>query len=183
MKRPHKSLLPSERKIIDQIIKVRKTADLVSRSKRRFAEYRYLKAILRAYRYLNDNELLSAMMEVAPAVLIVPVRSGWHPLRVLVEATMWKEIETKTRSRWTRALECALAQNIPSDQLPQFFRANGGVAGAADLMSKTRPKRRKTESRPANISSKQPASSIEPSGRVPTRRQWPFLNRAGISCT
>lgn len=157
MKPSHKSLLPSEQKIIERIIKVRKTADLVSRSKGRFREYRYLRAVLRAYQCLDDKELLSAMMEIAPAVLIVPVRANWHPLRVIIEATMWTEIDYRTRSRWTRALEYAIAQNIASDQLSQFFRANNGIAGCADLTSRTRPKRPKSSLHVAGLNSRCPA--------------------------
>lgn len=144
MKSSHRSLLKSERKIVDRITKIRKTADRVSRSKRRFAEYRYLRAVLRGYRHLADNELLPAMLEIAPAILTVPVRANWHPLRVIIEATMWTEIDYRTRSRWTRALEYALARNISGDQLPQFFRANNGIAACADLKCRTQPKRRQS---------------------------------------
>lgn len=141
MKSSHRSLLPSERKIIERITDVRKTADLVSRSKRRFSEYRYLRSVLRAYQYLADKTLLTAMMEIAPAVLIVPARANWHPLRVLIEATMWTQIDYRTRSRWTRALQYAIAREIDPDQLPRFIRANNGIAGCAELASKTRLKR------------------------------------------
>ncbi len=72
MKSSHRSLLPSDRKIVDRITKIRKTADRVSRSKRRFAAYRYLRTVLRGYRHLADNELLPAMLEIAPAILTVP---------------------------------------------------------------------------------------------------------------
>lgn len=138
MKSSHRSLLPSERKIVDRITKIRKTADRVSRNKRRFAEYRYLRAVLRGYRHLVDNELLPAMLEIAPAILTVPVRANWHPLRVIIEATMWREIDHRTRSRWTRALQYAVAREIDPDQLPRFIRANNGIAGCAELASKTR---------------------------------------------
>ncbi|WP_338692477.1 hypothetical protein V5279_41050 [Bradyrhizobium sp. 26S5] len=146
MKSSRRSLLPSERKIVDRITKIRKTADRVSRSKRRFAEYRYLRAVLRGYQYLADNELLPAMLEIAPAILTVPVRANWHPLRVIIEATMWTEIDHRTRSRWTRALQYALAREVDPDQLPRFIRANNGIAGCAELASKTRSTRRQDKS-------------------------------------
>lgn len=159
-----KSLLPSERKIVRRITKVRKTADVVSRSKRRFREYRYLRSVLRAYRYLADNKLLSALMEIAPAVLMAPVRASWHPLRVLIEATMWTEIDYRTRSRWTRALEFAAAKQIEPDQLAQFFRANNGIAGCADLASKTASKTRRTKLIPIRSSTPLPLLAFPPVG-------------------
>lgn len=175
-----KILLPSERKIVKRIIKIRETADRVSRSKRRFAQYRYLRAILRGYRYLDDHDLISALMEIAPATLMVPVRAGWHPLRVLLEATIWTEIDCKTLSRWTRALEYAAARKIAPDELTKFLRANNGIAGCADMMSMTQPKRRKEPVK--SVSRKTISASALPGPAPKTEPRQPHLRRnSGVS--
>ncbi|MBR0795646.1 hypothetical protein JQ615_09625 [Bradyrhizobium jicamae] len=130
----------SEQKIVERIAKVRKAARRASKSKSRFADYRYLRAVLRACDYFLDEDLLSQLSEIAPSVLMTPVRKSWHPIRIIIEATCHQQTG-KMRSRWTRALEFAIARKVDPDQLPKFFQANGGIAGAADMASKTRPKR------------------------------------------
>ncbi|MBR0939244.1 hypothetical protein [Bradyrhizobium jicamae] len=134
------TLKTSEQKIVERIAKVRKAACRASESKRRFADYRYLRAVLRAYDYFLDEDLLAQLGEIAPCVLLTPVREGWHPIRIIIEATCVQP-DVRVRSRWTRALEFAAARKVDPDQLPRFLQANGGIAGAADMASKTRPKR------------------------------------------
>lgn len=142
MKSPVSSLGPSTQKIIARIQKVRKAADKAARSERRFADYRYLRSVLRAYIYFEDNDLLPSMVEIAPSVLITPVRANWHPLRVIVDASC-KTPDLKKRSRWTRALSYAVFEQISPKGLARFFRANGGIAGCADLASKISPRPKK----------------------------------------
>lgn len=130
----------SEQKIVERIAKVRKAARRASKSKRRFADYRYLRSVLRAYDYFLDENLLSHLSEIAPSVLVTPVRKGSHTIRIVIDATCI-EPDLRMRSRWTRALAFAIASKIDPDQLPRFLQANGGIAGTADMASKTRPKR------------------------------------------
>lgn len=135
MKSSKTSLGPSVRKIVARVEKVREAANKATKSKRRFADYRYLRSVLRAYIYFEDDDLLPSMVEIAPSVLITPVRANWHPLRVIIDASC-KTPDLKKRSRWTRALEYAVAEKIDAKDLGRFFRAHNGVAGCADLASK-----------------------------------------------
>ncbi|UGY25489.1 hypothetical protein HU675_0000630 [Bradyrhizobium septentrionale] len=130
-------LLPSEQKIVERIAKVRKAACRASESKRRFAEYRYLRSVLRAYDYFSDEELLSRLSEIAPSLLMTPVRADSHPLRIIIEATCIQP-DVRMRSRWTRALEYAVAEKIDPKELMRFIRAHNGIAGCAELASKTK---------------------------------------------
>src|SRR5579871_3585354 len=111
MKRRETSLLTTERRVFDRIMKVRKAASTAADSKRRFAEHSYLRSVLRAHRYFEDNNLLSTLMIVSPSLLLCPVRAGWHPLRVIIESSCIQP-DLKTRSRWVRALEYAIARRI-----------------------------------------------------------------------
>lgn len=140
MKSSVASLGPSTRKIVARIKKVQKAAEKAARSKRRFADYRYLRSVLSAYRYFEDNGLLSYLTEIAPSTLLTPVRTNWHPLRVIIEATCIQP-DQRIRSRWTRALEYAVAEKIDPKEMIRFIRAHNGIAGCADLASKTKPKR------------------------------------------
>jgi hypothetical protein len=142
----------SERKIVDRILKVRKAGERAARSKRRFAEYKYLRSVLRAYKFFSDNNLLEYLAVIAPSELMTPVRANSQPLRIVIDASC-SHSDLRMRSRWTRALEFALARNVSPNDLPRFTRANGGIAGCADLASKTRPKRRRPDvrKRPAPV--------------------------------
>jgi hypothetical protein len=139
-------LPPSHWKIVGRIRKVRKAGARATRSEERFADYRYLRSVLRAYEYLSDNELLTHLAVIAPSELMTPVRAGWHPIRIIIEASCSRP-DLRMRSRWTRALEYALARKVAPSDLSRFFRANSGVAGCADLAGKTGPKRRRSEVR------------------------------------
>ncbi|MET4320316.1 hypothetical protein [Bradyrhizobium sp. RT5a] len=136
------ALGPSSRKIVARIDRVRKAAERAASSQHRFAEYKYLRSVLRAYRHFDDEDLLSHLMEVAPSKLMTPVRADWHPLRVIIEASCMQSDLKKRRSRWTRGLEYAIAENVAPEDLPRFFRAHNGIAGCADLASKIGRKRR-----------------------------------------
>lgn len=100
MKRKDRNLTPSMQKIVNRIAKVRRAASLAAENKRRFGEYRYLRAVLRAHAYFADNKLLLGMMEITPSVPLVPVRKGAHPLRVIIDATCMQP-DLRMRSRWS----------------------------------------------------------------------------------
>jgi hypothetical protein len=144
MRRCKAVISSSERKIISRILKVRKAGDRAARSKRRFADYRYLRSVLRAYEYFSDNNILEHLTVIAPSELMTAVRAGSHPLRIIIDASS-NQPDLQIRSRWTRALEYALTRNVSSDDLPRFIQANGGVAGCADLASKIKLGRRGSE--------------------------------------
>jgi hypothetical protein len=134
-------------KIYQRIYRVRKTAMKTMRSKHRFADYRYLRSVLRAYRYFEANFLLSLLRHAAPCTFEDPPRASWHSLRLLIEATSCQR-DARIKSRWTRALEYALAQDIDPEDLVRFIRARNGIAGCAQLASETNPKRRRSPDSP-----------------------------------
>jgi hypothetical protein len=140
MKSSAGSLGPSTQKIVARIRKVRRAAEKSAKSKKRFAHRRYLRSVYRAYRHFEDNNLLPHLIEIAPSVFRARVRSDFHPVRVIIEASFFRA-DPKTRSRWTRALQYAVAERADPDELLQFIRAHNGVAGCAELASKTRSRR------------------------------------------
>lgn len=140
MKSSVSSLGRSAQKIVVRIQKVRKAAEKAGTSKKRFAHYRYLRFALSAYRHFKDNNLLSHLTEIAPSVLRVPVRINSCALRIIVDASCTTR-NLKTRSLWVRALRYAVAEKVDPKELTPFMRAHNGIAGCADLASKTKPKR------------------------------------------
>ena len=125
----------SEQKIVARIDRVRLAYKKAERNKSKSAQYKYLRSVLRAYEYFDDNDLLDYLVEIAPCVLMVTVRSGQHSIRTIIDASC-KNDDRKLRSRWTRGLQFALARKVPADDLPTFLKANNGISGCADLASK-----------------------------------------------
>jgi hypothetical protein len=140
MKVSKSSLGPSVRKIGARIQKVRKAAHRAERSKHRLADYRYLRSVLSAYRYFENNKLLAHLVEIAPSILMTAVRVDAHPVRVIIDASCIQS-DLRMRSRWTRALQYALSEDIDPQELSRFLQAHNGISGCADLASKTAGKR------------------------------------------
>lgn len=136
----------TERKIIARIERVRVSYEKSQRSGCKYADYKYLRAVLRAYEYFDENDLVESLAEIAPCVLMAPVRSGQHAVRTIIDASCDNN-DLRMRSRWTRALEYALMRDVAPDDLLRFLRANNGIAGCADLASKIRRKSNQRRSR------------------------------------
>lgn len=158
MKSSGTSLGRSAQRIVARIRKVRRAAEKAAESKERFADYRYLRAVLSAYIYFEDNDLLPHLTEIAPSLLKTAVRKNQHPLRVILEASCIQP-DLRMRSRWTRALEYATAAKIDPKELVRFFRAHNGIAGCADLASKT-SKGRNHQASIANVPASPPLKPV-----------------------
>lgn len=145
MKSSAASIGKSARNIIARIQKVQKAAEKAAKNERRFADYRYLRSVLAAYTYFEDNNLLPHLVAIAPSMLTTPVRADSCPLRVIIDATCIQP-DLRMRSRWTRALEFAAQEQIEPQALARFMSAHSGISGCADLASKTKPKRARQKS-------------------------------------
>ncbi|WP_342712891.1 hypothetical protein AAFG13_18205 [Bradyrhizobium sp. B124] len=116
-----------------QLDRVRKAAKKVGKSKKRFADYRYLRAVYRALHTLGDDNLLPILARVVRQEYNIPKRAGTHALRTIIDATATAATNISTRSRWARALEWAYDQEVRPNELIWFLKANNGIAGCARL--------------------------------------------------
>lgn len=178
MKSSAASLGLSTQKIVARIEKVRRAAEKAAKSKKRFAQFRYLRSVFRAYLYLDDNHLLSHLIEIAPSVFRARVRSDFHPLRVIIEASCFR-VDLKTRSRWTRALQYAVAEKVDPDELVQFIRAHNGIAGCAELASKIKPRRSPPPRQTCHGRRTTPRQIVSRIASGPTIRLMTLLGGAG----
>jgi hypothetical protein len=174
MKSSVTSLGPSTRKIVARIEKVRMAAEKAATRKHRFADFRYLRSVLRAYIDFDDDDVLSHLMEIAPSVLLTPVRADWNCLRVIIEASCIQS-DLKMRSRWTRALEYAVAENIKPIDLSRFLRAHGGVAGTADLAAKTMRSRKRRLTATGSVRPPQSGNRSAANGLAEHRAKSPWV--------
>src|SRR5207237_623841 len=62
------------------------------------------------------------------------------PIRTLIDAT-FPGLNSKQKSRWSRALELAALAKTPPDQLVMLFKNYSGIAGCARLAADEKPKK------------------------------------------
>jgi hypothetical protein len=67
-------------------------------------------------------------------------RDNAHAFRVIIAAT-YPSLKAKMASRWTRALEFALSEQVPVSDLARYFKKYGGVAKCARRAALEIPKR------------------------------------------
>jgi hypothetical protein len=113
------------------------TARKAEVSKKRFSLHHYLASVYATHRKWDEMGVArSRTRQVAQHFGIRRFRNG-PAIRVLLEATL-PDAGAKQLSRWTRALQFALHEDIPSKRILHYFRRNGGVAGCARLAAKSR---------------------------------------------
>lgn len=111
--------------------------------RRRFKFYGYLAEILEYYRQLESSGELLKIRDLLLAQPDFRTMSS-DPLRVLIDAT--SKAGSKTKSRWTRALQFAVDKRpdwFGKMTAKQFFKSQGGVAGCACKIAVPRPRRKK----------------------------------------
>lgn len=104
----------------------------------RFAIYTYLRSVYAAYLDIRHHRLAKGLKKFASSEMRKSIRKGIHPIRIVMDATS-TEPDTKVKSRWSRALQYALHEQVPANQLREFFRLHKGIAGCARRASDTMP--------------------------------------------
>jgi hypothetical protein len=114
------------------------------KSRRRFAERKYLREVYRLYWRWCEQGRVKALARAAARSAGLPTGRNTHPLQVLINGTA-RCGDVKQRSRWTRALLLAACNDVHPAHLDQFFQGNGGVAGCARRMARKRNERHWTD--------------------------------------
>jgi hypothetical protein len=113
----------------------------LKRSTGRFAVYDFLKEVYGIYIEWKRSRIAKQSARTLADEMGIVRRKGWSPIRVLIDATLPKA-NFKQKSRWVRALEYAVHEDIPTKRLNNFIRTRGGLAGCARLAARSCAKRR-----------------------------------------
>ena len=135
-RRPN-GLGPKTWKSIEPIFKASQQAQ---REIGRFRFYPYLVAV---YRTCSGWKRLGVSRKMARHVakaFKTPRRKGTTPVRTLIDAT-FPALDSKQRSRWSRALEFAAFAKATPEQLPNLFKSHAGISGCARLAAKQKAKK------------------------------------------
>jgi hypothetical protein len=106
----------------------------------RYSFYGYLVSVYRTYKKWKDSGTSKSMSRNLAKHLAIPRRKGTSPVRMLIDAT-FPALESKQKSRWTRALEFAALTNTHPDDLARLFKRMSGIAGCARFAAKRKPKK------------------------------------------
>lgn len=106
----------------------------------RFRFHGYLVVVYRTYKEWKDLRISKKMGRHLAEHLKSPRRKGTSPVRLLIDAT-FPALDSKQKSRWSRALEFAALKKTNPDNLVKLFKKFSGIAGCARLAAKQKPKR------------------------------------------
>ena len=106
----------------------------------RFRFYGYLAAAYRTYKEWKDFGISKRMARHLAEQFKIPRRKGTSPVRTLIDAT-FPALDTKQKSRWSRALEFAALTKTTPDDLPKLFKKHSGIAGCARFAARENPKK------------------------------------------
>jgi hypothetical protein len=121
---------------------VKEAAARLNKRVGRFEIYSFLKSIYRVYMRWKDRRVARRSARLLAQELSISRRKGTSPLRVLIEAT-FPGADPRQKSRWVRALEYLVSEDVPTREFKRFIRANGGLAGCARLAAEVSSKRRR----------------------------------------
>src|SRR4051794_23819079 len=82
----------------------------------RFRYYGYLVAVYRTYKDWKDLGISKTMARHVARFFETPQRKSTTPIRTLIDATI-PGLNSKQKSRWSRALELAAVAKTPPNQL------------------------------------------------------------------
>ncbi|MEY9108186.1 hypothetical protein ABH999_004382 [Bradyrhizobium yuanmingense] len=119
----------NEERIVARIARVRASYEKARSDKSKSADYKYLESVLAAHDYFDERNLLDSLTEIAPCALMTSVRSGQHPIRTIIDSSC-ADVDPRTKSRWTRALQFAILRSIAPDDLIRFLRATMALRDA-----------------------------------------------------
>lgn len=122
---------------------IRRSSLKMESSRAKNAPYIFLKTLYEIHCAWRDTRSSHRLTKAIAETLQQKMRNDIHPLRILIEAGCSRD--SKTKSRWSRALQHAADENIAPAKLISYFEDNKGIAGVAGMAASENPlKRRKS---------------------------------------
>ena len=113
-----------------ELAPVFKAKDMMGRENGRYAFHSYLIEVYRVGRQWAREKIRKRRTRELQQIAKIQAPRKLHAFRAIIEATL-SSLDAKTSSRWTRSLEFAFSEDVPADELKDFFRAKGGMAKCA----------------------------------------------------
>jgi hypothetical protein len=108
----------------------------------RFKYYPYLVEVYRTYKEWKSLRVSKRMTHRTATHFKTP--KGKTPIRTLLDATS-SNLDSKRKSRWSRALELAVLAKATPEQLTGLFKNYSGIAGCARMAAQQKPKKKRDD--------------------------------------
>lgn len=118
-----------------RLVKVCNAWDRFQDNKRRDAVYGYLKSVFRIVMQHSGKRRMHKLLRRACKFAKLPYYPGVEPFATIIRCTSARELDTKTISKWARALRYAAYRCRPPRTLKSFIQAMGGINVCADRYS------------------------------------------------
>jgi hypothetical protein len=106
----------------------------------RFRFYGYLTAVYRTFKEWKDLGISKSRARHVIKYCKLTHRKGTSAARTLINAT-FPALDSKQKSRWSRALEFAALTKTTPEDLPKLFNNYSGISGCARFATKHKPKK------------------------------------------
>lgn len=120
---------------LPKLVPLIRIASLIALTNARFSFYPYLRGVYSVHLIWQEQNVVKRKCRQIAGLQRSQPRKSTHAIRVIISATMPK-LPAKMASRWTRALEYALANGIPNSRLISFLKKNGGPSRCARLAAR-----------------------------------------------
>jgi hypothetical protein len=116
--------------------KIRRAWDDFQASRARDAVYAYLEAVLTIVEHYRVRRRTNRLLRHAFKFANLSFDKNVDPFSAVIRCTSDRDIDSKTISKWARALRYVAHCNVPRKRLKTFMKELGGVNACADRYAK-----------------------------------------------
>ena len=105
-------------------------------SRTRDAVYGYLDAVFAIVEHYRVRRRTKRLLRRAAKFSGLPLENNADPFTAVIRCTSGNGVDSKTISKWARALRYVARCKVPPTQLKTFMKEAGGVNACADLYAR-----------------------------------------------
>jgi hypothetical protein len=119
-----------------RLANIREAWDDFQASRARDAVYRYLEAVFAIVEHYKVRRRINRLLRRAFEFADLPFDKHADPFTTVIRCTCDNEFDSKTISKWARALRYIAHCKVPRTRLKTFMKQVGGVNACADLYAR-----------------------------------------------
>jgi hypothetical protein len=138
LRRPHpqaKSKTPKAR-LMEWLKRISSAWDDFQASRTRDAVYGYLDAVFAIVEHYKVRRRTKRLLRRAAKFSGLPLENNADPFTVVIRCTSADDVDSKTISKWARALRYVAHCKVPRTRLKTLMKEAGGVNACADLYAR-----------------------------------------------
>jgi RNase P protein component len=121
-----------ESRLRRRLLRISDAWDDFQASRARDAVYHFLEAVFAIVVHYKVRRRTKRLLRHAFRYAGLPFDKNANPFVVVIRSTSGGEVDSKTASKWSRALRYAAYSDVPRAELKAFMKKAGGVNASAD---------------------------------------------------